>query len=37
MKTLPPGPYEIDAGQRTWFWPGDKRPTKVERVLRTQD
>jgi arylsulfatase A-like enzyme len=36
-KTLPPGPYDIDAGQRSWFWPGDKRPTKADRALRTSD
>ncbi len=30
-QTLPRGPYDIDAGQRSWFWPGDKRPTKAER------
>lgn len=36
-KTLPPGPYDIDAGQLTWFWPGDKRPTKADREKRTQD
>jgi hypothetical protein len=23
-------PYDIDAGQRSWFWPGAKRPTKAE-------
>jgi arylsulfatase A-like enzyme len=36
-KTLPPGPYDIDAGQRTWFWPGEKRPTRADRAARPQD
>lgn len=28
---LPAGPLDIDAGQRSYFWPGDHRPTKAER------
>lgn len=36
-KAPKPDAYGIDAGRRTWFWPGDKRPTKADRALRTQD
>lgn len=35
--TLTPGPTDFDAGQQSWYWPGDKRPTKEERTLRAPD